>query len=87
MNWVLTQKILALGKLPVKLVIQVVAICDNYDGRAIQSILQTMGIKHHRQRFAAALCMPEYTTLAVCLRCVFRGKYCLIDSKILVITC
>ena len=31
--------------------------------------------------------MPEYTTLAVCLRCVFRGKYCLIDSKILVITC
>ena len=44
-----------------------------------------MGIEYHRQRFSAALRMPEHTTLAVC----FGGNFGLFDgflySEILVV--
>ena len=68
MNRFLSQKILTLCKLPIQLVIQIVTVCDNHNGRTVQRILQTMRIEHHRQRLSAALGMPEYTALTIGFR-------------------
>ena len=81
----LTQEILALGKLSEKLIVKVVSVGQHNDGRAIQCLLQTVCIEHHRQRFTAALSMPKHTAFAVRFRGVLCGLHSLIDSEILVV--
>ena len=44
-----------------------------------------MSIEDHRQRFSAALCMPEDAALAVCHSRVLRRLNRLFDCKILMI--
>ena len=82
----LSQKILASCKLTVELIIQVVSVCDHDDCRAFQSLLQIVGIKHHRQWFSTALSVPENTAFAICYGCVLCRGYGLLDRKILMIT-
>ena len=81
----MTEKVLAAGELPVKLVIQIVTVGDDNDSRAFQCFLQIMSIEDHRQRFSAALCMPEYAALTICHSCVFCRLNRLFDCKILMI--
>ena len=83
----LPQKVFTFCKLSEELIVQIVAVSKNYDGRTIQSLLQKVGIKHHRQRFSAALCMPEHTAFSICLCSVLCGNDGFIHSEILVITC
>ena len=66
----LPEKVFATSELPVKLVIQIVTVSDDNDSRAFQCFLQIMSIEDHRQRFSAALCMPEDAALAICHGCV-----------------
>lgn len=74
-------------KLAVKLIkFQIVAVCDN-DSRAIQCLLKKMRIKDHRQRFPAALCMPENTALTVGDGCFLCRSDCLSNSEILMVSC
>ena len=81
----LAQKRRAPGELRVELIVKVNAVRHHNDGGAIQSFLQQMGIEYHRQRFPAALRMPEHTTLAI----RFSSNLGLFDSfshcKILVV--
>ena len=44
-----------------------------------------MGIEHHRQRFSAALRVPEHAAFAVCDGCLLSGNNRLLDGKILVV--
>ena len=81
----LPEKVLAAGELPVKLVIQIVAVGDDNDGRAFQCFLQIMSIEDHRQRLSAALCMPENAALAISYGCVFCRLNRLFDCEILMI--
>ena len=83
--WRLAQEIPAAGKLPVKLVVQVVPVCDDDNGRAFQGGLQRMGVKYHRQRLPAALGMPEHAAFAVCNRCFPGGLHRFFDRKILMV--
>ena len=48
--------------------------------------MQQMGIEHHRQRFSAALRMPEHAAFAVCYGRFFCGFHSLAHGKILMIT-
>ena len=81
----LPEKVFATSELPVKLVIQIVTVSDDNDSRAFQRFLQIMSIEDHRQRFSAALCMPEDAALAVRHGCVFCRLNRLFDRKILMI--
>ena len=83
----LSQKVLALCKLTVKLVVKVVSICQHNNGGTVESLLQQMSVEHHRQRFSAALCMPEHTALTVGHSSVFGGFDCLSNRKILMVSC
>ena len=85
MHRFLTQKIFALSKLAIELIIKIVTVCNYYDSWAIQCFLQKMRIKNHRQRFPAALCVPEYATFTIGYRRVFCRFDSLSDCKILVI--
>lgn len=60
----LTKKIFAIYELPVKLAVQIVAIGQHDDGRAVERFLKQMGV-HHRQRLPATLRVPENPSLAV----------------------
>ena len=44
-----------------------------------------MGIEHHRQRFPAALRVPEHTAFAICDSCLLSGSNRLLDGKILMV--
>ena len=81
----LTQKILTLCELTIELIIQIVTVCDYHYSWAIQRFLQKVRIKDHRQRFSAALCMPEYATLTVGNCSVLCRFDSLSDCEILVI--
>ena len=81
----LPEKVFATSELPVKLVIQIVTVGDDNDSRAFQCFLQIMSIEDHRQRFSAALCMPEDATLTVRHGCVFCRLNRLFDCEILMI--
>ena len=83
---VLAQKVLALCKLSEKLIVQIISVGQHNNRRAIQGFLKQMGIEHHRQRFSAALCMPEHTTLTICNGSSFGRFDCLSYGKILMIT-
>ena len=85
MHRFLTQKILALCKLSIELIIKIVTVCNYYNSWAIQRFLQKVCIKDHRQRFPAALCMPEYATFTISYCRVFCRFNSLSDCKILVI--
>ena len=86
-NRLLPQEVLTLCKLPIQLVIQIVTVCDDHNGRTIQRILQTMCIENHRQGFSAALRMPEHATLTIRFRRASGRCHCLIDRKILMVSC
>ena len=83
--WCLTEKVFAAGELSVKLVIQIVTVSDDNDSGAFQCFLQIISTEDHRQRFSAALCMPENAALTVRHGCVFCRLNCLLDCKILMI--
>ena len=85
MHRFLTQKIFALSKLSVKLIIKIVTVGNYYDSWAIQRFLQKVCIKDHRQRFSAALCMPEYATFTISYCRVLCRFDSLSNCKILVI--
>ena len=61
----LAQEIPAFGKLTEKLVIQIVPVSDDHNGRTLHLFLQKMSIKHHRQGFSRTLSVPEYTAASV----------------------
>ena len=86
MNRLLTQKILTLGELRVKLIVKVVSVGDNNDRRAFKLRLQQMGVEYHRQRFSAALRMPEHTAFSICHGRFLCGFHSLAHGKILMIT-
>ena len=46
-----------------------------------------MRIENHRQRFAATLRMPEYTTFTIRFSSVLGRSHCFINRKILVVSC
>ena len=87
MDRVLTQELAALGKLSVELVVKVVSIGQNYDGGAVQSFLEKVGIEDHRQRLAAALSMPEDAAFTVCFGAFLGGRNCFPNSKVLMVSC
>ena len=82
----LPQKFFALGKLSIKLIVKVVAVGKDNDRGTIQGILQQMSIEDHRQRFSAALCVPENTALAVRYSCVLCRFDCFSYCKILMVS-
>ena len=82
----LAQEILAAGKLTVKLIVQVIPVCNYNNSRALQRFLQIMGIEHHRQRFPAALCMPEHAAFSICDGGMLGGFDCFLYSEILMIS-
>ena len=82
----LTQKRLTFCELPEKLIVKVIAVSQHNDGRAVQCLLQKMGIEYHRQRLAAALGMPENAAFSVRLGGVSRGFHGFSDGKILMIS-
>ena len=49
LDWFLAEELLALGELSVKLVIQVIAVCDNNNGRLVEDRLNQMSVEHHRE--------------------------------------
>jgi hypothetical protein len=70
----LTQKVRASGKLRIKLIVEVVAVGHDNDGRRVQRFLKQAGLEHHRQGFSAALRMPENSALTVGFRGL-RGRF------------
>ena len=85
--WCLAQKVLASCKLPIKLVVQIVSVCNDNNGWALQCFLQIVSIKHHGKRLAATLCMPKYATFAIGFGSVFCRSNSFFDCEILVIAC
>ena len=81
----LAQEVLAAGELAVELVIQVIAVCDHNDCRAFQCFLQIVSIEHHRQRFSAALRVPEHAAFAIRDGCLLGGSNRLLDGEILMV--
>ena len=81
----LPQEVLAPDKLAVELIIEVVSVGDDDDGRAFQGLLQTVGVENHGQRHPTALRMPENAALAVGLRRTPGGRDGLFDGEILMI--
>ena len=79
------QEVLAAGELAVKLVVQIVAVSDDYNGGTLQSLLQVVGIEHHGQRLTAALSVPEHAALTVGDSGVLGGFNGLFYREILVI--
>ena len=61
----LAQESLAASELPVELVVQVVTVGDDHDGRAVQPLLQKVREEDHRERLARALRVPEHADLAI----------------------
>ena len=86
MNRILPQKIAAFCKLRIKLIVQIIAVGQYNNRRRLHRRLQQMRIKHHRQRLAAALRMPENAALAVGFGGVLCGRSGLAHCKILMIT-
>ena len=86
MHRLLTQELLTFYKLAVKLVIKVVAVCQDYDRWAVQCVLQQMGIENHGQGLPAALGMPEYSALTISLGCLLCGCDGFFNGKILMIS-
>ena len=82
----LTEEVLALGKLSEQLIIKIVTVSNNYDSGAVEFLLQQLGIENHRQRFSAALSMPEHTTLAIGGGSSLCGDHSLINCKILMVS-
>ena len=81
----LAQEGCALGKLGVKLIVEVDSVRHDHDGRAVQRLLQQMGIENHGQRFSAALGMPEHAAFAVGLGCDDCFLHSLANSEVLVV--
>lgn len=86
MDRVLTQEFAALGELSVELIVEVVSIGQNYDGGAVQSFLEKMGIEDHRQGFSAALGVPEDAAFTICFGAFLGGLNCFPNSKVLMIS-
>ena len=82
----LPQEILAPGKLAVELVVQIIPVSDNNDGRTFQRLLQTVGVEDHGQRFSTALGMPEYAAFPISPGSALSGSNSLFDGKILMIS-
>ena len=59
----LPQEVAALLELREKLVVEVVAVGDHDNGRTLNRLMEKMGVKHHRERFARSLRVPEYARL------------------------
>ena len=68
-----------------QLVIQIVAVSDNDDGRAVQVALKQVCEEHHGKGFAGALRMPEHAYLAVARDCFFCALDCLAYAEVLVV--
>ncbi len=85
LNRRLTKEVRTLGELCIQLIIQIDTVRHNHDRRAVQCLLQKMCIKHHRQRLAGPLRMPEYTALSVGLRRDLRLLNCLMNREILMV--
>ena len=81
----LPQEVLAAAELAIELIVQVVPVCDDHDGGALQRLLQIVGIEHHGQGLAAALGVPEDAALAVGDGGVTGGFDGLFHGEILVI--
>ena len=67
------------------MLVQVVAVGHYHDGTLRELLYEPMHIEHHRQRFAAALRVPEYTNLAIASNRFVRLRNSLVDCKVLVI--
>ena len=82
----LPQEVAALLELRKELVVEVVAVGDDHDCRAVHRLVQEMRVKHHRERLARSLRMPEHACLLRPLRDSVPGRFnCLPDSVVLVV--
>ena len=81
----LAQEVRALGELREKLRVKVVAVSNHHYGRAIELLFEKMGKKHHRERFARTLCMPEDTAPAIATNGLMHASKCLVHSEVLMI--
>ena len=63
----LTQEVLAAGKRPKELVVQIVAVGEHHDGRVLHRRLadDASGVKRHGQTLAAALGVPDHADAPV----------------------
>ena len=87
LNRRLTKECRTVSKLSIELVIQVNAVRHHYDRWTIQSFLQQVRIKDHREGLTTALGMPEHTALTVGFCSNLCFFYSLLDRKVLVIAC
>ena len=85
LNGFLPQEVLAVAELAVELVVQVVAVRDDDDGRGVKRLLQEVGVEHHGKGLARALRMPEYADFAVTAYGELGALDGLADGKILVV--
>ena len=85
MLWSLAQEILATGELTVKLIIQVIPICNDHNSWAFQRFLQIVGIEHHRQRFPTTLRVPKHAAFSICDSGMLGGFDCFLYSEILMV--
>ena len=69
----------------VKLVIEIITVSNNNDSGLIQNSLNQMGIENHRERFSAALCVPEYTDFTIRVGSADCPLNCFFDSEVLMV--
>src|SRR5262245_62075712 len=78
LNRRITEQVFAGGECSEKLVVKVVAVCDDNDGWVVHSgmLKQASGIKRHRQTLAAALRVPDDAdTAALCVERVLNRLF------------
>ncbi len=81
----LAQKRRASTELAEELVVQVVSVGDDHDGRAVQVALQQVREEHHRKRLAGALRVPEHADLAVARHGLLGALDGLAHAEVLVV--
>ena len=85
LDWFLAKEVLTLGELSIELVIEIITVCNNNDGGLIQNGLNQMGIENHRERFSAALRVPENTNLSIGVGGTDGAVNSLLDCKVLMV--
>ncbi len=85
LNRGLPEKLIARGKLPEELVVQIVAICDDYEGRGFQPFLKLFGVEDHGERLSTPLSMPEHSSSTICLRSPDRCLHGLFHCVVLMV--
>ena len=81
----LAQKVRAFGELREQLRVEVVAVGDHHDGGAVELLFEKMSQKHHRERLARALRVPENAALAVAADSLVHALESLVHREVLMV--